>query len=72
MKGIKAKVVKVISDEEIMIDRKIRGTNLIRIKGVSEMKMIELKGKVFETFKDEISEIIILGKKGKVRRIILD
>lgn len=36
-------------------------------------KIIEMKGDVFESFErvEEISEIILIGKKGGVRRIIL-
>lgn len=37
MAEIKAKVVKALSDDEILIDRKIRGTNIIKIKNVDEL-----------------------------------
>jgi len=37
MAEIKAKVIKALSDDEILIDRKIRGTNIIRIKNVDEL-----------------------------------
>lgn len=37
MSEIKAKVVKVLNDEEIIIDREIRGTNIIRIRNIDEL-----------------------------------
>jgi len=37
MKEIKAKVIKAISNDEILIDRKIRGCNIIKIKNIEEL-----------------------------------
>ena len=37
MTEIKAKVIKAISDRELLIDRKIRGCNIIRVRNVDEL-----------------------------------
>lgn len=37
MGEIKAKIIKVLSDNEILIDRKIRGTNIVKINNIGEL-----------------------------------
>ena len=37
MTEFKRKVVKVLSDDEILIDKKIRGCNIVRISNVDEL-----------------------------------
>ena len=37
MAEIQAKVIKAISDDELLIDRKIRGCNIIKVRNVDEL-----------------------------------
>jgi len=37
MVEIQAKVIKAISDDELLIDRKIRGCNIIKVRNVDEL-----------------------------------
>ena len=73
MAEIEAKVVKVLSNDEIVVDRKIRGCNIIRINNVDEllkdlMKKRSLTKQIQENIQIEFSEEMENLKKTGIPR----